>query len=306
MTTDITNNKKTDGKPVNILNSTNKSLAPKNKKIKLEEEETKQMEKIERGYLTNKELEKKVHERTHELEELTYKSIVQAEQLAKLKDDFVFIATHELRAPVTIIRGNLDILLEDPIMNNLSKDSKQSFEDLQTASSRLQNLVSDLLDVARIEFKAIKIEYDRVELRAVILDSIKEVSSFAKQNNITIEVGDLVCLDSFKMIGDAAKLKDIFVNLLTNAVKYNKPNGKIFVTADLSKKIAQVKVADTGIGLSTEEKDKLFTKFYRAPSSKEGTGLGLWIVKQLVDRMHGEIKVKSKKGGGSTFIVRFF
>jgi len=258
-----------------------------------------------------KTLEQKISERTEKLKESTDRQLEQAEELSKIKDEFIFIASHELRSPVTTIVGNSEILINDPLIKKLPPKTTGPIEDLRHAGVRLQILVNDLLDISRLEYGSVKIEFESIDLSSIILDSVEDVRDFADQKKIILEVNEDEVRKLPKIKADASRLKEVFNNLLTNAIKYNKPNGNVSiggsvdVLTEQSNQMVAIHIKDTGIGLSEEEQKKIFTKFWRANQEVEGTGLGLWITKQLVNKMNGEITMDSKKGEGSTFTVWF-
>lgn len=246
----------------------------------------------------------KIQKRTRALQEVTHQRIVQADQISKLKDDFIFIATHELRAPTTAIVGNTELLLSDSHVQKLPKKIQAQLKDLETAGNRLQQLIKDLLNIARIESGSLTLFLKPVHLQQVIENVVTEIETSAGKENITITVDDSIGnMDCTHVMGDEKHIKEIFTNLLTNAIKYNKPHGRITLSCASSSQTLAISVTDTGIGLSPEEQKKLFTKFFRVDTSTEGTGLGLWIIKKITEKMHGKITVESAKGEGSTFTV---
>jgi len=250
-------------------------------------------------------LERRVHERTRKLEETTSQQVKQAKELARLKDEFVFVAAHELKAPITHLRWTLDEFFSSPDLQKRA-DPKVSniMQVVKRASESLTNLVQDLLNVARLESGTVKISVHPTDLISIIQDIVLQFKPEAESKGIALSFRyDTAKKYPFAM-SDSERLKEVFSNFISNALKFNKKDGKIEVGVAHVGDFLETRVADTGLGMDEQELRKLFTKFWRAHSEIEGTGLGMWISKQLVTRMHGDMKVESKKGIGTTFIVR--
>lgn len=244
-------------------------------------------------------LEKMVDTRTKELRETTQREIDKANELVKLKDQFVFIAAHELRTPANAIKWGLSAI--ESKHPEIVKEDKESFDILRKSNERLLYLVQDILNVARIEGKTLKLKLANISVVNAISDAHAEVKSMAEEQSVTIE--NTVSQDIQKIVGDEMRLKEVFVNLLTNAVKYGKAKGKITISAEAKDDSVVFSVVNQGVGISPEHQKHIFEKFWRAKASQdvEGTGLGLFIVKQLVELMSGEIWFTSKPGEGTTF-----
>jgi len=172
-----------------------------------------------RKYATG--LEHMVDERTHELKETSKREIEKARELVRLRDQFVFIAAHELRTPATAIKWGLeDLQLRQP---DFVKQQKTFFDVLQESSERLVTLVQDLLEVARIEGKTIKIELKNISIVHALSDVLKELQETTKEQGIVIH--SEIREDFPRVLGNSTRLKEVFVNLLSNAIKYNKKGG---------------------------------------------------------------------------------
>jgi PAS domain S-box-containing protein len=220
----------------------------------------------------------------------------------RLKSEFVSLVSHELRTPLTSIVGYVNLLL-DGDAGELKEEQTSFLETIKRNSDRLTLLVSDLLDVSRIEAGAIQLkikEVDLVPLVQGVVESLR-LQIESKKQILNIDVGRELPL----VLGDANRIIQILTNFLSNASKYTPPGGSINVAASLENEHVRINITDTGIGLSKEEQGKLFTKFFRAenPATQKvsGTGLGLWITRSLVEMHGGEIKVTSAPGKGSTF-----
>jgi signal transduction histidine kinase len=226
------------------------------------------------------------------------------EEVNQLKSEFVTVVSHELRTPLTAITGYMELLLEGQ-MGPLAAAQRQCLGMVTHNADRLVELIDDLLDISRIE--AGKVELKRTTLDLAHL--IQEVATAlrpqieAKGQRLTLDLAAALPTAS----GDAERVRQILLNLLSNAHKYTPSGGSITVTAGRETGRVRIDVHDTGIGLSPEDQARLFTKFFRAqhPMAREvgGTGLGLAITRSLVELHGGAIAVVSAPGQGSTFSV---
>ncbi|MEK7560483.1 MAG: HAMP domain-containing sensor histidine kinase [Patescibacteria group bacterium] len=249
-------------------------------------------------------LESKIRERTRALHEETEKKLEQAEEIAKLKDEFVFIAAHELRSPVLSIVGNTELLSSGLPSDKISAQHKAILKDLTISGRRLQDLVRDLLDVARLESRTQQAERRPTNITPIIHESVLSVTSLAHDKSIALVIEEKGLTALPPLSTDGGRLKEVLNNLLTNAIKYNRPDGSVTVSAEYTAGEIIIHVRDTGIGLSPEEKEKIFNKFWRAKTTvTEGTGLGLWITKEIMKTLGGTITLISESGVGSTFSI---
>lgn len=254
--------------------------------------------------LFNKELESRVEARTKDLEESQEREREKSRSVAKLKDEFFFVATHELRAPITAIRGFLELVTDSS--KKIPKDLKENLGSISYASDHLNQLVNDLLEIARSEADAMKIDIGPVDMDALVDDILKELTPMAKQKKVKLRNGTFYAL---KALADKAKVKEVLVNLISNSIKYNREGGLVFVqvvSVPGTDKVF-VEVRDTGYGIPLDQQDKIFGKFFRASSEDTnkilGTGLGLFLTRMLVQKMGGDISFSSipGEGGGTTF-----
>lgn len=224
-------------------------------------------------------------------------------RLQELKNEFVFIAAHELRSPVTIINGYIYMISEDKASHLLTADIKNYLKEIKNANQRLAQLVTDLLTVARSEAGSIVIEVAPLVLEDSISQHLSEMKILADEKSITIQYERPSNLPH--VLGDNQRIREIMVNLVGNAIKYSPQSAPIIVSHEVKEKEIITHVKDNGFGMSTEAQKKLFEKFYRIRTEKTasvpGTGLGLFIVKQLVEKMNGHIWVVSEEHKGSTF-----
>lgn len=222
-------------------------------------------------------------------------------RLAELREEFVFVAAHELRTPVTAIKGYISMLLEGSA-GKISKNTAEFLKKVQSSNDRLVQLVRDLLEVARSEAGRLKISLNPQNIAESVNQVFDELKPLTDERKIIFEyekpAKELVMADN-------DRLKEVLVNLVGNAIKYNKDKGKITVSHKKDGDMLVTIIADTGIGLKQEEMSKLFEKFWRAENeatrAQTGTGLGLFIVKELIGKMGGKIWAESEWGKGTKF-----
>jgi len=231
-----------------------------------------------------------------------YRKAQEARQLAeldKLKDEFISMASHELRAPVTALAGYLD-LLQSKITKLGLADLKPEVDTLNTITNDLRTLINDLLEVSRIEQDRLKIEYSDVQLDEVITKVIETMKPLVDQKNLKI-IYTPAKIPAIKT--DKNRVKQVLTNLLNNSVKYT-IDGEVQILVTDKGKFIEVTVKDTGIGIPASELVKLFTKFHRVKDKKteevRGSGLGLWITKQIVENLGGKIYAESIYGTGTS------
>lgn len=241
---------------------------------------------------------------------ITFFDITREKELENMKLDFVSLAAHELRSPLTAIRGYTQVLL-DEISEKLSADQKQYLHRLGISAENLANLIDNLLNVSRIERDSFKVELmptDMIGVVKTVVDNFKQQVA-SKEQSISLEIMDeripTVMADKFR-------ISQVLSNLLTNAVTYTPIGGKITVTIRRLEAInanepgfVAVSITDTGQGIPREALPRLFTKFFRVAGPLEegskGTGLGLFISKSIISLHQGEIWVESELNRGSTF-----
>jgi signal transduction histidine kinase len=225
----------------------------------------------------------------------------QLEELDKLKDEFISMAAHELRAPITGLTGYLQ-LLRDKIKPEQIPTLKDELGTLDILTQDLGNLINDLLDVSRIEQGRLKVDYEEIHVNEIIEKVVKSLAPLAKEKNLQIKCTpeDLPSISS-----DSNRIRQVINNLLSNAIKYSL-KGEVLITAKpVQKDFIEVKIQDTGIGIPPEHISKLFSKFHRVKDEKttdvRGSGLGLWITKEIVELLGGKIFAESIYGTGSVF-----
>jgi len=231
-----------------------------------------------------------------------YKKLQSVDQL---KDDFISMASHELRTPLSIIRGYAEFAKAAP---ELSLETKDYISKIDVSTKELDSLVADILDVSRIEQGRMSFDYEVINPKEIIKQIVESLILPAQSKGLMISFDDSKLSIDQKIKIDAGRFKQILINIIGNAVKYTL-QGEVKVQLYVEKKNVCIRVSDTGIGMSEEERKKLFEKFYRIRNKEteniRGTGLGLWITAQMIKQMDGEVSIESIKGVGSHFIISF-
>ncbi len=236
---------------------------------------------------------------------LAISDITTMRMLDRLKSEFVAEVSHELRSPLSTIHEQLALVIDDMSDQNIPEDLKILTRALQKTDG-LISLVGDLLDLSRIEAGFGYHDRKLVRLEEVLEGIVDFLSSkaLARSQSLTLELpqGHLP-----QLVCDPFALESILGNLITNAINYTPDGGKVGVAAHLDGEHVCVSVADNGIGIAEKHRDKIFSRFYRVKTAQTrhvaGTGLGLPIVRELLDHMGGSVQVQSVAGKGSTFTV---
>ncbi len=227
-----------------------------------------------------------------------------AAELDRMKTEFVSVVSHELRTPLTAIRGSLQLLLADPDAVT-DPENRSLLQAALNSCERLVRIVSDILDISKIEAGRLILRPKRLSLGDVVQQSIDSVRQVAAQASVTLV--DEVPRDLPPVTGDADRLTQAVINLLSNAVKYAPPRSAVTVTGRDDGDFVALSVTDRGPGIAPEDIDRLFQKFQRLESlaarGVSGTGLGLVITKAIVEQHGGRIQVESAIGRGSTFSI---
>ncbi len=222
-------------------------------------------------------------------------------ELERAKSEFVATASHELRSPLTSIKGFVELLKGSA--ENMSERQLEFVDIILKSTDRLVDLVNDLLDVARIEAKHVEINRRPIDAGEAIREVIDLMAPriAAKEQELGTYIAPALPL----ALADSARVRQIVANLLTNAHLYTPTGGRIHVGVEGDRAWVQIVVEDSGVGMTEEQRSRVFERFYRGRSeSTPGTGLGLAIVKSLVELHHGQIEVDSKPGRGTRFTVR--
>ena len=231
---------------------------------------------------------------------LVVHDITQLRQLNSMRRDFISNLSHELRTPVSVIRANSETLLDGALENK--KDAKSFAKAILHNSERLSLMVSDLIDLSRIEYGDLKLNIQKIDLDHFINEFISSMKSLTKKKDIEIIYEPS---KNNRVKADLQALERIMNNLIDNAFKYSEKGSSITISTEQAANHLKVMIADTGSGVSDEDKVYIFDRFYRTASARasdnKGSGLGLAIVKNLANSLDGEVGIESRKPNGSIF-----
>jgi signal transduction histidine kinase len=262
-------------------------------------ENTLRFEEIEQFSLT---LQKKVNDATKELR----KSNDKLKALDEAKDEFISMASHQLRTPLTSVKGYLSMLAEGDA-GDLNETQKKFIDQAFISSQRMVYLIADLLNVSRLKTGKFIIEPTDLYLPDVIDSEISQLNETIKSRGLTMVFNKPKDFPMMKL--DETKLRQVIMNFTDNAIYYTPAGGTITVDLKRVGESAEFTVTDTGIGVPKSEQPHLFTKFYRAGNARkarpDGTGLGLFMAKKVIVASGGSIIFKTTEGKGSTFGFRF-
>lgn len=234
---------------------------------------------------------------------LVFHDITELKKLEQMRKDFVANVSHELKTPITSIKGFSETLLDGAMEN------KQTLNDflniILKESDRLQSLIQELLDLSKIEKQGFSLSIQQLDLADVLEDVVAIMKGKAAEKEIVLE---------FKredkpvyIEGDVHRLKQVFINIISNAISYTPNQGVVYISSADSDRTVLTEIRDTGIGIEAGEIPRIFERFYRVDKARSrnsgGTGLGLAIVKHLVEAHKGTISVKSEVGKGTAFII---
>lgn len=224
-------------------------------------------------------------------------------EINQTMSDFLSVATHELKAPTSIIKGYIANVM-DETAGPISQEVKEQLQVALSQTDRLNNLVKDLLNVSRVEQGRVEYHIESVNSTEIIDLIVKNYTPIAANKGLKIIYNTPE--KPLFVKADAGRVQEIFTNLIDNAIKYT-PAGTVTINQNLDGPNVKTTVRDTGLGMSAENKKRLFQRFYRIKNEQtkdiSGTGLGLWIIKQYIEAMGGQIQVDSLEGTGTEFTV---
>jgi len=235
-----------------------------------------------------------------ELEQLQAEKLKEVDEI---KSQFFTNISHEFRTPLTLIKGPAKLIVDQ----TKDKTIKDNAILINRNSEKLGRLVTQLLDLSKLEAGKMKLKTTQVNIVSILKELVLSFASYAERKNITLNFSAVE--KQIMVYLDTEKVEKIINNIISNAFKYTAAKGKIRVQISQSKKFVELKITDTGIGISRERISKIFDRFYQGNQKQiekqEGTGLGLALTKELVVLHKGEIDVESKEGEGTTFIIKF-
>jgi len=230
--------------------------------------------------------------------------ITALKKMDQMKSDFVSMVSHEIRSPMNSLLMQLKNI-SDGLAGAVTEKQQEILHRASEKILNLNNLVTELLDLSRIESGLISHEKEQVDMRQLLIDQKNFHSAYAEEKEIILQ---LECSDDLpSILANRQNMEEALSNLITNGIKYSPAGGYITISAAAENKYLKLQVIDTGFGISEDDLDKIFTRFYRVKDSQtrqiQGTGLGLSIVKSIIESHHGKISVASERGKGTTFTV---
>lgn len=242
---------------------------------------------------------------------LFFIDMTREKMLEQVRADFTSMIVHDLRSPLTAIMGNLELLFME-FERVCEDDTRELFQDSLEQSQRLLNLINDLLDVSKIESGKFNLTKELVDPTELIKYAIRSMDPLAKRESIDLQFNIEQNLPHIHV--DKDKIIQVLINVLSNAIKFTPENGLVNIQARLVKthdnnEAVHISIADTGEGIKDENVSKLFSKYQQVGNKKQkkikGTGLGLFIVKELMDAHNGQVNVVSQYSQGSCFSLLF-
>ncbi|MHA2288004.1 MAG: PAS domain-containing sensor histidine kinase [Promethearchaeota archaeon] len=244
-----------------------------------------------------------------EAEFLINEEVKKLKELDKIRKNLISRVSHELKTPLVSVSGGCELLLT-LYGDQLNKEELEILEVIEKGGRRLKHLVDNLIDISRIEYEKFKLVKEPIDFSELIREISDELTYSIRERNINLQ---LMLPESLYVDLDRVRIEQVIMNLLSNAIKNTPPKGDIFVKLTAKANFAELSIRDTGIGISREEMDMLFTRFGKLERYGEGyeyidiqgTGLGLYISKEIIDSHDGEIRAESSgRDMGSTFIVK--
>ena len=219
-------------------------------------------------------------------------------EIDEMKTDFISIASHEMRTPMTSIKGSIELLLGG-YAGELPAESTELLGICLTAVDRLIRLINDLLDISKIESGKMELHLTRLNMVDCVNKSMRSLQSLADVNKVTIRADRGNGLPD--VMGDRDRLEQIITNLLSNALKYSPPEKDVWIRTVQKEALVCVSVSDEGPGIPPDQVGRVFDRFQQLAGAKKGTGLGLAIARALVEQHRGRMWVESELGKGTTF-----
>ncbi|MBN2029268.1 hybrid sensor histidine kinase/response regulator [bacterium] len=245
---------------------------------------------------------KKMEEQFKKEHNILNEHVEKLKEVDQMKSDFISVVSHEFRTPIAVMREGVSLYL-DGLVGEVNDQQRELFTDIFRSINRLERMVTDLLDVSKIEAGKVKLRRGSVDMCNIVRTISKQFEPQIKEKDIQL-IAELPTTE-LKIFADGDKVTQIFTNLISNAIRFTSKGGKIIIKVEDLDEIIQCSVSDTGVGISKQNLSKLFSKFeqFGKPEGKgdKGTGLGLAIAKGLVEKHGGTIWVESEVGIGTTF-----
>ena len=223
---------------------------------------------------------------------------VELQENEKMKNDFISSVSHELRTPLTAIKGWAETLMDDSVDR---ETTKKGIGVIIKESERLSGMVEELLDFSRLQSGRLKLNPTKLDLVAELSDAVLIFTERARQENIQLNYDEP--MDILPIMGDANRLRQVFVNILDNALKYSDAGDSITVLVQVADNKATILIQDTGIGIAPEDLPKIKTRFYKANATRRGSGIGLAVADEIVSMHNGTLTLDSKEGVGTTVSI---
>lgn len=236
---------------------------------------------------------------------LVFHDITKLKEVNKIKSEFISIASHQLRTPLTSIRLFIEILLSEQA-GKLNKDQKDYLNNLHKSTQAMVQLANDLLSLSRMESGRLKFNFEDFDLNVLLKDILAEASSLALEKKCRLIYKNKINLP---IVCDKNLLRQVIHNLISNSIRYSQEkNGKVLIEVKKEVKYYLIQVEDNGIGIPKELQKKIFTKFYRAgnaiKTAPDGSGLGLFVAKTTIENLGGKIWFKSEENKGTSFFIK--
>jgi PAS domain S-box-containing protein len=233
---------------------------------------------------------------------VTLRDVTKEREVSRMKSDFVSFVIHQLRTPLSGIRWMLELGAQE---DGIPAQTAACLADARQAAERLIGLVNDLLDISRLESGRMSVDARATDLGELTESVVGELGPLVREHGHRLSVGGADATPA--VTADPQLLRQVMLNLISNAIKYQHPGGEIAIRMGRDSGVARWEVRDRGIGIPPEARHRLFEKFFRAENAAsvetEGTGLGLYLVHLIVERLGGGIRFESEEGAGSTFVV---
>jgi signal transduction histidine kinase len=231
---------------------------------------------------------------------LVLKDVTQEREQEEIKRGIISTVSHQLKTPLTSVRMAVHLLLEEKV-GSITPQQAELLVAAREDSDRLHGIINDLLDISRIESGKMGMDFRHVSPHTLVLEALEPFQMDFKDRGVSLTAE--IATDFPEVRADVIRMKHAFANLLSNALRYTPPGGKVTVRAEVDEDWVRFSVSDTGKGIPSQYLPRIFEQFFRVPEqgSETGVGLGLAIVKEIVEAHGGTIRVESMEGEGSTF-----